>query len=284
VSTPRTRKTAFLGAFLGELEFRQIVATRGRAEPADLELQISAWRRGAELLKAAESWPDASPRIAPLDHDTSLQVGAIVETPAFRETTSGLQWEFVDVELQNLRAFQFTVDKGYACSFASLAGEPSSVVAGVTLPSGPRQLPVVVTGDNSGVTLTSPGPNLRVSGMAVAQGMNGAPQVIVDLTFGSPFFQVAEFGGRFFLKNGYHRAYGLLSAGITSVPAVLVHCRNYADTGATGPGFFAEHLMVGAKPPLMSHYFSPFAVEFDQLEFSKTVRLRPDEFQVLSGA
>ena len=93
--------------------------------------------------------------------------------------------------------------------------------------------------------------------------------------------QVAQFEGHCLLKNGYHRVVGLLSQGITHAPVLLVHCANYAQTGAAGQGFFAAHIMQGPKPPLLKHYLSAFAVEFNAAEMHKAIRFRPDEFQLV---
>jgi len=111
------------------------------------------------------------------------------------------------------------------------------------------------------------------------QASDGGPlRFTVDLTFGSPFVQVAEFEGRMLLKNGYHRVVGLLAHGVSHAPVILLQCADYAQTGAAGPGFFARHVLMGPKPPLLKHYLSPFAMEFNAADLHKTIRLRPDEF------
>lgn len=59
---------------------------------------------------------------------------------------------------------------------------------------------------------------------------------------GSPFFEVAEFGGRWFLRDGYHRAYALLRAGVYRMVAV-VRARTMEELGATEPWFFGEEVL-----------------------------------------
>src|SRR5439155_2629740 len=49
---------------------------------------------------------------------------------------------------------------------------------------------------------------------------------------GLPQISVAEYKGRYLLKNGYHRAYVLAKAGHERIPVLLVSVNNYADTGA----------------------------------------------------
>ena len=61
---------------------------------------------------------------------------------------------------------------------------------------------------------------------------------------GSPFFEVALYRDRWFLRDGYHRAYALLKAGIFKLPAVIVQARTRAELGAVQPWFFSEETLL----------------------------------------
>jgi hypothetical protein len=42
------------------------------------------------------------------------------------------------------------------------------------------------------------------------------------VSMGASYIQVARYQGRSFLRDGYHRAVGLLRAGVSQVPAVVI--------------------------------------------------------------
>src|ERR1700733_2415700 len=65
---------------------------------------------------------------------------------------------------------------------------------------------------------------------------------------GSPFFEVAEFRGRWFLRDGYHRAYLLLQAGVHHVPAVVIGARTIDEVGATRSWFFNDEQLFYCRP------------------------------------
>jgi hypothetical protein len=68
-------------------------------------------------------------------------------------------------------------------------------------------------------TITSPNPNLKVVGNFHDQPADGPPGFGFRAAVTTSFLQVVRFQGRLVLRDGYHRACGLLSRGITHVPA-----------------------------------------------------------------
>jgi hypothetical protein len=61
--------------------------------------------------------------------------------------------------------------------------------------------------------------------------------------------------GRYFLRDGYHRAYGLLSAGITHVPALVREYPTYADSKMPVHGMLpVEEFLLGDRPPTLADY------------------------------
>ena len=279
MSTPRSRKSLLLGAFFEEQEVRQLVTQRGVHTPDELEDLIERWRVGRRRLDEAAPWAD-SERVEVLEPGPELaaRVQEVSQSEQFRTTVEKIPYRPAVVSLGELVAFQFTVDRPYCASFEVAAGASVLDVANITLPTAPPKFPLRVAGDGAGVTLSAPGPNLRIASMGVQASDGGPLRFTVDLTFGSPFVQVAEFEGRMLLRNGYHRAVGLLTQGVSHAPVILLQCADYTQTGAAGPGFFARHVVMGPKPPLLKHYLSPFAIEFNAADLHKTIRLRPDEF------
>jgi hypothetical protein len=281
VKKPRVRPSLMLAAFFQEHEVRQLLAGRGVHTAGEIAERLEDWKRGRQLLEQSSEWADAErPEIVEPPAQLADRVRELSRTDAFRSTVEGVPHRVVVISLGQLVAFQFTVDKPYCATFTVPGAGTLEDVATITLPTTPPKVSVNVGRDQSGFVLSAPGPNLRVSTMEVQASEGGPLRMTVDLTLGSPFVQVAEFGGRMILRNGYHRVVSLLTQGVSHAPVILLQCADYAQTGAAGPGFFAPHVVMGPKPPLLKHYLSPFAIEFNAIDFHKAIRLRPDEFQV----
>jgi hypothetical protein len=85
------------------------------------------------------------------------------------------------------------------------------------------------------------------------------------------FMQVVQFQGRYYLRDGYHRAYGFLSRGITQVP---VFTRTVATIEEVAlPGMLPQHSYLGDRPPLLVDYLDD--------RVASTVLLPPDQRLVL---
>ncbi|HEX4011280.1 MAG TPA: hypothetical protein VHX62_14770 [Solirubrobacteraceae bacterium] len=101
--------------------------------------------------------------------------------------------------------------------------------------------------------ITSANPNLRIVGT-----FSGEVQPSV-MGFGfffrmlASFVSVAEFRGRYVLRDGYHRSYRLLAAGITAVPAFV---RQFGDDELPVKGLLlGPDVYCGPTPPLLGDYF-----------------------------
>jgi|SRR5579883_935637 len=80
------------------------------------------------------------------------------------------------------------------------------------------------------------------------------PRLSLRLRSYSPYLEVALYRGRWFLRDGYHRSYGLLRRGINCVPAVVLHARTIGELGAVGHKFFSEDILFSARPPIVSDF------------------------------
>jgi len=70
----------------------------------------------------------------------------------------------------------------------------------------------------------------------------------------SPYIEVASYGGRWFLRDGYHRSFRLLKKGMSLVPAVVVYAETLAQMGAIGSQFFAEEVLFSRRPPMVTDF------------------------------
>jgi hypothetical protein len=127
-------------------------------------------------------------------------------------------------------------------------------IALVTLPL-PKREQFAVTFDQLKNTwlFASPNPNLRVIGnfsTSVGPGFAGFGFAIAQQ---QSYMQVAGVNGRYFLRDGYHRAYGLVAAGITHAPA-LVKDFDTIEDAQIPPGLLPQSAYLGDRPPLLVDY------------------------------
>lgn len=154
----------------------------------------------------------------------------------------------------------------------------------------PCQMGLTMDPDARAVTLTSANPNLRVMGMnfipqADVQPMPYLPAVKqsvvqVMVGFGSPFMQVARLGDRWILRDGYHRAAGLLQRRITCCPVVIVDFATWENMGVA-PGMISRDVVLGDRPPLLGDFWND-DVSADGLMsvIRKLVRITASDFAV----
>jgi hypothetical protein len=166
------------------------------------------------------------------------------------EEMDGLAWTTGVVDLTRLVCFQRRIidDGHHAASSLPAADDWASLIGIAFGPVAP--IAYRITGRNaSGITIESANPNLQFrAGQSIE-----APVVLHG---GSPFLEVAEYRGRWFLRDGYHRAYRLLRSGITLMPSVIVHAGTLAELGPVQPWFFDEDALFGVRPPLVSDFLN----------------------------
>ena len=95
---------------------------------------------------------------------------------------------------------------------------------------------------------------------------------------GNPFFEVAELRGRWFLRDGYHRAYCLLQAGVHRIPAIVIHTRTVEELGASAPWFFNEEQLFSDRPPRVIDFFDEdLVLRYERIALRKVIRIRVEE-------
>jgi len=125
-------------------------------------------------------------------------------------------------------------------------------IASVTLPPPSTvELPAQFDEQRKVWIVTTANPNLHITGAINGPSENG-PVFGFSIAILPSFLQVARHHGRYVLRDGYHRAYGLLARGITSAPA-FVRDFGVGDLG-TEPGLFATDVYLGDRPPLLTDF------------------------------
>jgi hypothetical protein len=94
--------------------------------------------------------------------------------------------------------------------------------------------------------------------------------------------QVAEFQGRHYLRNGYHRVYDAVSAGVKELPALVVPVINPAELELGGTAFGAGYVAGRPRPPLVADLCMPAAIDIDMRErrYGVTINLDVKPFNI----
>ena len=101
---------------------------------------------------------------------------------------------------------------------------------------------------------------------------------------GSPFFEVAQYRERWFLRDGYHRAFRCLQAGISRLPAVIVRAQTVEQLGAVHPWFFPEEVLFSGAPPWAVDFLNDaLVIEYHRSPLSKMLRITVEETYTLRG-
>ena len=98
---------------------------------------------------------------------------------------------------------------------------------------------------------------------------------------GTSYMQVAEYDGRTFLRDGYHRAVGLLQNGITQVPCVYIEATSFEQVGADPASMLSHETLYGQRPPYLKDFIADL-VSVDALQPStrRVIHLRASEFSI----
>ncbi len=208
----------------------------------------------------------------PISRDVPTSIRALLDQQIHRSDLhaemKGLDWTTGIADLRQLLAFQrrLVFDDRFLHAEVPPPDDWPELVA---LAFGP---PVPITyrklaSSESELLLQSENPNLQIRTPIECN------QVPFLLHGGSPFFEVAEFGGRWFLRDGYHRAYRLLCAGVTLCPAVIVRARTLAELGPVQPWFFSEDTLFASHPPHVIDFLNDdLTIEYNRARLFKTLR------------
>ncbi len=166
------------------------------------------------------------------------------------------------VDLHEVIAAQKQIMVGEAENRAAHAAPDNLLsLAGITLPLQKRE-PIAWNFDaaRNAFILVSPDPNLAVVGHFNSTVSGESPGVVFDglgfaVAHQRSYMQIAVIDGKPILRDGYHRAFGLLMAGIRRVPAFVQHYANWEAAGMP-MGLLAKSQCLGPQPPLLTDYLN----------------------------
>ena len=245
-------------ALIGWLPSQQAVHLLGGGRPV-VDDQVRAQygeraRLAREVVAARAPMPSDEVVVTALPSELGEHVELLRASPAAAPYWEE-GWTPMLVDLRKVCSFQPAVAAEHAIERAAAADAANMLgLATITLPL-PTKTPVPVRFDptRQAYLFSSPNPNLRVQGNFNAELDGGQHVYGFVVGVSTSFLQVARFQNRYFLRDGYHRAFGLLRRGIHIVPALT---RDLGPTEELGvpSGMLPQGAYLGARPPMLSDF------------------------------
>jgi hypothetical protein len=264
----------FQEVLVSRILVRELIAWDLDPDPDRVEidrLESLAWQAQKELWKRPPYLQD-SPLLSQQSKELESILSQLVPIVRASGEFDGMEWSLGIVDLKKLLAFQRRLCFDLPEDEGRLELERVEELVEFAIPRRPKESPYRVQSFGEYVEVRSPNPNFRV---AFAESEESCPTSLpVHVSFGSPYIEVGEYGGRWFLRDGYHRVYRLLQQKIEAVPAVIVHTRTLEELGAAQPWFFSEEILFSDYPPRVLDYLNPRLIEeYERAAREKVIRL-----------
>ncbi len=255
--------------------------------------QRERWQAARMALQARPPYSSPTPSLGELPPELREQGDAFRQRPDVLAAFQPHDWSLGMVNLEEVLSFQKVVVEEQAIERANAVSTADlqnlfkfclpDVSEGVNLAGALDQ-------NQKGITFSSLNPNLRVGNHLILDidvpagaGAPGRKEKFVgySINFGSQFVQVAEYNGRWFVRDGYHRTYGLLKRGVDRIPCIFIRARSFEELGAAAPGFFSYEILFGERPPLLTDFLDDaVSISAKQAAIRKVVRISAEEFVI----
>ena len=228
----------------------------------------------------------------PVMSDSGRRLDEIRSRPEVAANFPGMNWRPAIVDLRLVLSFQkiiFTDGLDERLKAAATEEGLYELCVPRTQPSHP--LGAFTDADGKGFTISSFNPNLRIAAGQISEAQvapgPGMPtvrmQAVTLLVFmGTSYLQVVRYRDRCFIRDGYHRAAGLLRAGIYEVPCIFIEAQSFEQVGPVQvPGTVSYEILYSQRPPFLTDFWNDeVAAEVSQPAVRKVVRIRGEEFVV----
>lgn len=193
------------------------------------------------------------PMIGELPDALAEKAAGFLQRQDVQQTFQALQWHLGIANLEQVLSFQkLVVLDEVDRRVAGAHQEDWNRLWAICLPdpNPPDQQRLFFDDSGKALTVSSLNPNLRVTAPIAQESIMG-----FAVGCGLSFVQVVEYNDRWFVRDGYHRCFGLLRDGITRVPCVFIKARTFAETGADQP----NSGQTGASSPASARRFAASA-------------------------
>ncbi len=285
-SVVRRPARAILG-WVNQQEAVSMLLGRGPVPNEDTRKLIARAEEYSAAVASRRRYDPVDPRVS--DHPYKDALAEVATRPAVQANFHNLNWSAAVVDLTNVLSFQkmiFTDD----IPSDGLSSDADDLLE-ICLPSSQPTPPSGAIGDpdGKGFTFSSLNSNLRILGSQLGEAnVSQAPDqpavrmqtVTLFISMGTSYLQVVHYRGRYFLRDGYHRAAKLLRGGVTIVPCIYIDARSFEDFQVPN-GALSYEILYGDRPPsLMDFWDDAVSAEISQLAIRKVIRIRGEEFVV----
>lgn len=219
-----------------------------------------------------------------------VMVKAFQSRPEIHASFAGLDWYPAMVNLQEVLAFQKIINTEGLDSRLASAQASKEGLFDLCIPTNQPLPPsgAMVDQDGKAFTISSLNPNLRISGFqaGTAQMDPNLPSTqVMALTFlvsmGTSYLQIVHYRDRYFIRDGYHRASGLLRAGINIVPCIVINAQSFEQALGQPQMFLPYEVLFGEQPPRLADFWDDtVSCTVSRPATRKVIRVKGDEFVV----
>jgi hypothetical protein len=221
-------------------------------EPAERDRIL---REAEDARRIVAGWPQAVLGPVEVRPVKGPLVDELLADPLVREMYRSFTFDFQFVRADRVIALQSTVSPWHAAVPATEAE-----LLAYCLPH-QWEVPAEITCVQPGgpIQIVSSSPALR--GLKVGLDETGG-RVLITPTPHINLMVVQEYNGKYYMRNGYHRAFDLLAAGVLEIPMLVIRvvAEQLAEFGTQSP-FNPKYVMGLARPPLLTDFASPAAVQ-----------------------
>jgi len=264
----------------------------GGRPPAPNEDVTAPQTRARAAHEAVATRPSYDPQSPIVTVEDRTELDAVAARADVQAALGQLTWRAEMVDLRQVQTFQKLIKTdGLDARIAPVVDQSVSLME-FCLPAQQPEPPqgTFADVDGKGFTVSSLNPNLRIAaGQAsrfdVAQ-VEGGPTIAtmalsILVYLGPSYLQLAAYRGRYFLRDGYHRAAALLRAEIFEVPCIFIEAASWEQVQPPQQGFFSYEVCFAERPPLVADFWrDEVADDVLQPAVRKVIRVRGDEFVV----
>lgn len=195
--------------------------------------------------------------------------------------------EFKMVEVDPLMAMQFAIDvdrSTHLCTAFSGSRTDEDLFS-VCLPMNPPEPEVNLFKDHTGsgsmlISTKNLSFGIHKEGAHEIQTDNGPRFLIgIEVTTPLPLLHVVRYQDRYYLHNGFHRAYSARQAGATHVPCILRTVTHEGDIGIGTDTFGMDHFR-SPNPPTVGHYTAGRAHTVRLKSLTRMIQVNWSEYTV----
>lgn len=238
-----------------------LILQSGSVEPDAAAAAIATAKEARRAVAARPAGVNQDDLISPAPDELADHIQALQDSPA-AQPYHAEGWRVALVDLTRVCGCQpFVVSDQAAARVGSIDPDDIASVAAVTLPLAQGE-PVPVRFDplQRAWTVVSASHNLRIAGPAGPPPVPATGEMLVPpagtvlgfMVVSMPsFMQVGHFRGRHFLRDGYHRALGLLDRGITVAPAFVRDITAFEELFPDPRTLLPQETYLGERPPVL---------------------------------